>query len=48
LEETVAPEELDEMIRSREAHTNAAILEGVSSHTKSNNILFTCSLVSDP
>jgi peptidyl-prolyl cis-trans isomerase-like 4 len=30
LDETVAPEELEEMIRSKEAHTNAVILESVS------------------
>ena len=45
MDETVAPEELDEMIRSREAHTNAVILEGVSSNTKSKqhliHLLFT-------
>lgn len=30
LDQTVAPEELEEMIRSKEAHTNAVILESVS------------------
>lgn len=37
LDETVAPEELEEMIRSKEAHTNAVILESVSPGSKSKS-----------
>ena len=37
LDETVAPEELEEMIRSKEAHTNAVILESVSPDSKSKS-----------
>ncbi|GJM97706.1 hypothetical protein PR202_ga14652 [Eleusine coracana subsp. coracana] len=49
LDETVAPEELDEMIRSREAHTNAVILEGVGDIPDAeikppDNVLFVCKL----
>lgn len=41
LDETVAPQELEEMIRSKEAHTNAVILESVSPGFKSNSAAYT-------
>ena len=42
LDETVAPEELEEMIRSKEAHTNAVILTSVSPGARSKT---NCSLI---
>ncbi|KAF0925741.1 hypothetical protein E2562_017300 [Oryza meyeriana var. granulata] len=49
LDETVAPEELEEMIRSKEAHTNAVILESVGDIPDAeirppDNVLFVCKL----
>jgi peptidyl-prolyl cis-trans isomerase-like 4 len=41
LDETVAPEELEEIIRSKEAHTNAVILESVSPGSKSKPAAYT-------
>lgn len=40
LDETVAPAELEEMIRSKEAHTNAVILESVSPGSKSKSAAY--------
>ncbi|KAG8098890.1 hypothetical protein GUJ93_ZPchr0013g34126 [Zizania palustris] len=49
LDETVAPGELEEMIRSKEAHTNAVILESVGDIPDAemkppDNVLFVCKL----
>ncbi|XP_006657238.1 peptidyl-prolyl cis-trans isomerase CYP59 [Oryza brachyantha] len=49
LDDTVAPEELEEMIRSKEAHTNAVILESVGDIPDAeikppDNVLFVCKL----
>ncbi|RLN11524.1 peptidyl-prolyl cis-trans isomerase CYP59 isoform X1 [Panicum miliaceum] len=49
LDETVAPEELEEMIRSKEAHTNAVILESLADIPDAEikppeNVLFVCKL----
>ncbi|RCV23025.1 hypothetical protein SETIT_4G266300v2 [Setaria italica] len=49
LDETVAPEELEEMIRSKEAHTNAVILESLADIPDAeikppDNVLFVCKL----
>uniref|UniRef100_A0A0D9WT47 Peptidyl-prolyl cis-trans isomerase n=1 Tax=Leersia perrieri TaxID=77586 RepID=A0A0D9WT47_9ORYZ len=49
LDETVAPEELEEMIRSKEAHTNAVILTSVGDIPDAeikppDNVLFVCKL----
>jgi peptidyl-prolyl cis-trans isomerase-like 4 len=44
LDETVAPEELEEMIRSKEVYTNAVILESVSPGFKSKSAAYTLSV----
>lgn len=49
LDETVAPEQVEEMIRSKEAHTNAVILESVGDIPDAeikppDNVLFVCKL----
>jgi peptidyl-prolyl cis-trans isomerase-like 4 len=49
MDEMVAPEELEEMIRSKEAHTNAVILESVGDIPDAeikppDNVLFVCKL----
>nr|CAB3468712.1 unnamed protein product [Digitaria exilis] len=49
LDETVAPAELEEMIRSKEAHTNAVILESLADLPDAEikppeNVLFVCKL----
>ncbi|AQK81531.1 Peptidyl-prolyl cis-trans isomerase CYP59 [Zea mays] len=49
LDQTVAPEELEEMIRSKEAHTNAVILESLADIPDAevkppDNVLFVCKL----
>uniref|UniRef100_A0A0E0LEJ1 Peptidyl-prolyl cis-trans isomerase n=1 Tax=Oryza punctata TaxID=4537 RepID=A0A0E0LEJ1_ORYPU len=49
MDETVAPEELEEMIRSKEAHTNAVILQSVGDIPDAeikppDNVLFVCKL----
>ncbi|KAG1358819.1 peptidyl-prolyl cis-trans isomerase CYP59 [Cocos nucifera] len=49
LDETLAPEELEEVIRAKEAHTNAAILESVGDIPDAEmkppeNVLFVCKL----
>ncbi|XP_073100866.1 peptidyl-prolyl cis-trans isomerase CYP59-like isoform X1 [Elaeis guineensis] len=48
-DETLAPEELEEVIRAKEAHTNAAILESVGDIPDAemkppDNVLFVCKL----
>ncbi|XP_066369883.1 peptidyl-prolyl cis-trans isomerase CYP59-like isoform X2 [Miscanthus floridulus] len=49
LDQTVAPEQLEEMIRSKEAHTNAVILESLADIPDAEikppeNVLFVCKL----
>jgi len=43
LDEKLAPTELEELIRAKEAHTNAAILESV--RTIIDFLLFSCSCI---
>ncbi|KAG2557558.1 hypothetical protein PVAP13_8NG256900 [Panicum virgatum] len=45
LDETVATEELEEMIHSKEAHTNAVNLESVSPDSKSMSSSYTLLVV---
>ena len=45
LDETVATEELEEMIHSKEAHTNSVILESVSPDSKSMSLPYTLLVV---
>ena len=45
LDETVATEELEEMIHSKEAHTNSVILESVSPDSKSMSSAYTLLVV---
>lgn len=40
LEDTLGPEELEERLRSKEAHTNAAILESVRNSCQNSDVLF--------
>lgn len=40
LDETLGPEELEEKLRSKEAHTNAAILESVRNSFQNSDVLF--------
>ncbi|WOL12262.1 peptidyl-prolyl cis-trans isomerase CYP59 [Canna indica] len=49
MEETIGPEELEEKLRSKEAHTNAAILESIGDIPDAEikppeNVLFVCKL----
>ena len=45
LDETVATEELEEMIHCKEVHTNAVILESVSPDSKSMSSAYTLLVV---
>lgn len=49
MDETLAPEELEEVIRAKEAHTNAAVLESIGDIPDADikppdNVLFVCKL----